>query len=63
MYASPVSLLRLPPPRRRVNQGKFAPADVFLLLRTSIFLLHKLCMVNNNTVQIKFGTFFDVLCL
>jgi hypothetical protein len=29
MYASPVSLLRLPPPRRRVNQGKFAPAEVF----------------------------------
>jgi hypothetical protein len=26
MYASPVSLLRLPPPRRRVNRGKFAPA-------------------------------------
>jgi hypothetical protein len=26
MYATPVSLLRLPPPRRRVNQGKFAPA-------------------------------------
>jgi hypothetical protein len=26
MYALPVSLLRLPPPRRRVNQGKFAPA-------------------------------------
>jgi hypothetical protein len=25
MYASPVLLLRLPPPRRRVNQGKFAP--------------------------------------
>jgi hypothetical protein len=27
MYASPVSLLRLPPPRRRVNRGKFAPAQ------------------------------------
>jgi hypothetical protein len=26
MYASPVSLLHLPPPRRRVNRGKFAPA-------------------------------------
>jgi hypothetical protein len=26
MYASPVSLLRLPTPRRRVNRGKFAPA-------------------------------------
>jgi hypothetical protein len=26
MYALPVSLLRLPPPRRRVNLGKFAPA-------------------------------------
>jgi hypothetical protein len=26
MYASPVSLLLLPPPRRRVNRGKFAPA-------------------------------------
>jgi hypothetical protein len=26
MYASPVLLLRLTPPRRRVNQGKFAPA-------------------------------------
>jgi hypothetical protein len=26
-YASPVSLLRLPPPRRRVNRGKFAPAE------------------------------------
>jgi hypothetical protein len=27
MYASPLSLLRLPPPRRRVNRGKFAPAE------------------------------------
>jgi hypothetical protein len=26
MYASPVSLLSLPPPRRLVNRGKFAPA-------------------------------------
>jgi hypothetical protein len=26
MYVSPGSLLRLPPPRRRVNQGKFSPA-------------------------------------
>jgi hypothetical protein len=27
MYASLVLLLRLPPPRRRVNWGKFAPAE------------------------------------
>jgi hypothetical protein len=27
MYASPVSLLCLPHPRRRVNCGKFAPAE------------------------------------
>jgi hypothetical protein len=26
MYASPVSLLRLRPPRRKENRGKFAPA-------------------------------------
>jgi hypothetical protein len=25
-YASPASLLRLPPPRRRLTRGKFAPA-------------------------------------
>jgi hypothetical protein len=25
MYASPASLLRLPPPKRRVIRGKFAP--------------------------------------
>jgi hypothetical protein len=29
MYASPVSLLRLPPPRRWVNRAKFAPVGVF----------------------------------
>jgi hypothetical protein len=28
MYASPASLLRLPPPRRRVNRGKFALAEL-----------------------------------
>jgi hypothetical protein len=27
MYASLTSLLCLPPPRRRVNRGKFAPAE------------------------------------
>jgi hypothetical protein len=38
MYASPVSLLRLPPPRRRVNRGKFARVvrghPIELLLRS-----------------------------
>jgi hypothetical protein len=29
MYASPVSLFRHPPPRRRVNREKFAPVEVF----------------------------------
>jgi hypothetical protein len=47
MYASPVSLLGLPPPRRRVNQGKFAPAErgrpPELLLRSGTRLLVRSC--------------------